>query len=336
MVSMTLIGWSSVPLFLRHFAEEIDPWTSNGWRYGFAALIWAPVLIVGLLRKNLPTGLWRRAVAPSIVNMMGQVVFVLAHYQIDPGILTFGLRSQILFVSIGAYLMFEAERKVVRSPGYLFGAMLVVVGTIGTISLKEGEVDAQWLAGIALAIASGFFFAMYALSVRKYMHGVNPIVAFSAISQYTALVMVLMMLVLGARGGLAALDLVGSPIAPESTVLPSVLNDQFVMLLLSALIGIALGHVGYYASIARLGVAVSAGVIQLQPFFVLAGSWVLFSERMSMMQIVSGALAIVGAGIMLRVQHVLNRELEIASTALPTAITDGNEDIQDEGAGEAS
>ncbi len=42
-VTLTLIGWSSVPLFLRYFADSIDAWTSNGWRYGVSALLWAPV-----------------------------------------------------------------------------------------------------------------------------------------------------------------------------------------------------------------------------------------------------------------------------------------------------
>src|SRR5262245_28336924 len=50
---LTLLGWASVPLFLRHFADLIDGWTSNGWRYGFSALVWLPVLIVAWFGKGL-------------------------------------------------------------------------------------------------------------------------------------------------------------------------------------------------------------------------------------------------------------------------------------------
>jgi hypothetical protein len=49
-VVLTVTGWSSVPLFLRYFADMIDLWTSNGWRYGFSALVWAPVLLLAALR----------------------------------------------------------------------------------------------------------------------------------------------------------------------------------------------------------------------------------------------------------------------------------------------
>ena len=65
---LTLLGWSSVPLFLRHFAHLIDFWTSNGWRYGFSALVWAPVLIVVMFRRQMPRGLWKAALVPSIAN----------------------------------------------------------------------------------------------------------------------------------------------------------------------------------------------------------------------------------------------------------------------------
>ena len=114
-IVLTLLGWASVPLFLRHFADSIDAWTSNGWRYGFSALLWAPVLVIGFCRRRLPAGLWRAAIVPSIVNCAGQVTFVVAHYKIDPGLITFGLRSQMVFVAVGAYLLFPIERPIIRS-----------------------------------------------------------------------------------------------------------------------------------------------------------------------------------------------------------------------------
>lgn len=322
LIVMTLLGWSAVPLFLKHFAGLIDGWTSNGWRYGFSALLWAPVLIYGASKRSLPAGLWRASLMPALFNSLGQTAFVWAHYKIDPGLLTFGLRLQIVFVSIGAFLLFPAERRVVRNPGFLIGALLVLGGTMGTILLGRdaghaASNAAQAVAtssaadralGVGLAIASGLLFAAYALSVRRNMQNVPSLTAFAAISQYTAAVMVALMLVLGTDHGLTAWAL-----PPR----------EFGMLLLSAVIGIALGHVFYYAAIARLGVAVSSGVVQLQPFFVTAASAVLFGERMTTLQIVCGVVAIAGAGTMLSVQHQLAqrdraaRELEETSGEQP-------------------
>jgi len=291
-VLITLVGWSSIPLFLRHFAESIDVWTSNGWRYGFSALLWLPVLLFGWRRQNLPAGLWKRALVPALVNSVGQTTFAAAHYQIDPGLLTFGLRLQIAFVVIGAALLFPVERAIIRSKWFLWGLMLVMAGTVGTVAFGEGLGESSTALGVSLAVASGLLFACYALSVRWFMEGVRPFVAFAMISQYTALAMVGLMLVLGERYGAMALALDGG---------------QFGLLLLSAIIGIALGHVFYYTAIAHLGVAVSSGVIQLQPVAVAIASMAIFDEILTPAQWGSGVAAIAGAALVLWAQHRLSR-----------------------------
>ena len=343
---LTLLGWSSVPLFLRHFAHSIDFWTSNGWRYGFSALVWLPVLIFVAMNGargagrtsggGLPTGLWKAALVPSIINAAGQICFTWAHYRIEPGLVTFGLRTQLVFVAIGAWLLFPSERAVIRKPGYLLGAVILLIGMSAVILMAEpkkaiddvgsalGESTRQrqpnletaqspfanqhtsmetglaapgdsaaHFQGVALAIASGMLFAGYGLAVRKYMHGVNSVLAFAAICQYTAAAMVALMLIFGAKSGLTVLELPG---------------NQVFWLLCSALIGIAIGHVFYYFSLARLGVAVTAGVIQLQPFLVAVASLWLFNEVLTGWQWAGGTLAVCGAMMMLGVQWRLSQQ----------------------------
>ena len=297
-VTLTLVGWSSVPLFLRYFADHIDAWTSNGWRYGFSALLWAPLLVVGALRGRLPAGLWRAAIVPSIVNSVSQVTFVWAHYRIDPGLLSFGLRSQMLFAAVGAYLMFASERRVIRSPMYLLGMVAVMAGTGGSVLMGRNPTDGAEAQGIVLALASGALFAGYALAVRRYMSEFGSIVAFAAISQYTAAAMVALMFLLGRHGGLEVVEMSVRDIA---------------MLLISAVIGIALGHVFYYMSIARLGVAVSSGVLQLHPFGVGVASYYVFNEVLTRAQWISGGAAVVGALMMVSVQGRIARRAEKAA-----------------------
>ena len=287
-VLLTLAGWSSIPLFLHHFASSIDAWTSNGWRYSVAALLWAPALVIAVRRKGGANGLWRAAVVPSVMNAAGQVCFTWAHYMIEPGLLTFALRFQIVFVSLGAFLMFPSERAVVRTPLYLSGFVLVLAGGLGAGLLGDAPLTGAKAGGFALAVLSGALFAAYGLSVRKHMRGVHPITAFAAISLYTSGAMLVLMFLFGERAGLTALDL-----GPA----------QFGLLVLSAIIGIALGHVFYYISIARLGVAVASGVIQLQPFVVATGSYILFRETLAAPQWISGCAAVTGALLMLETQR---------------------------------
>ncbi len=286
-VVLTLLGWSSIPLFLRYFSDQIDAWTSNGWRYGFAALLWSPILVLGWLSGRLPRGLWRAAIVPSIVNSVGQVTFTYAHYKIEPGLLSFGLRSQILFAAVGAYIMFAGERRVIRSPVYLAGLVAVLVGTGGAVLMGKDAIEGAQAEGILLALASGALFAGYALAVRKYMSSFGAVIAFAAISQFTAAAMIVLMLVLGRHRGLEVIEMSTADIA---------------LLLISAVIGITLGHVFYYMSIARLGVAVSSGVLQLHPVGVGVASYYVFGEILTTPQWVAGGIAVVGAVLMLAAQ----------------------------------
>jgi drug/metabolite transporter (DMT)-like permease len=101
-------------------------------------------------------------------------------------------------------------------------------------------------------------------------------------------------------------------------------STEFFYLALSGIIGIGLGHTFYYISIERLGVAVSSGVIQLQPILVSIASMFLFGEVMTPVQWACGALAISGAGVILYSQHRM-------SAAAPPARGAGQDDLREFG-----
>ncbi|MCC6951899.1 MAG: DMT family transporter [Phycisphaerales bacterium] len=302
----TLLGWSSIPLFLRFFSKEIDPWTANGWRYGVSAVIWLPPLLIAWARGSLPKGVWRAALWPSIWNIPAQVCFGLAPYFVEPGLMTFSLRVNIVFVTLGAALLFAAERRVIRSPGFLAGLVMVGVGAAATVALKPGGLGGGTLLGVLLAIGSGALYAGYALSVRRTMMGLNPLLAFAAVNQLTGLGLVACMLFLGDRHGAHVLDLARAEIATGfSDWTPQA--HKFSMLVLSAIIGIGLGHTFYFLSIARLGLATASAVVQLQPIMVSVASYFLFREVLTPAQWLMGLVAVTGAGLILWTQHRLMR-----------------------------
>lgn len=306
-----LAGWSAVPLFIKHFASTIDFWTSNGWRYGFAALIWMPVALLGSIRGTIPRSAWRAALTPAAFNAAGQTLFTYAFYLLDPALVTFALRFQIIFVTLGAAMLFPAERRVIRTPLYLVGLGLVFGGTMLTVALDRSFGAKATTLGVFIAIGSGMLFAGYGLAVRRCMKGVKPLPAFAIISQYTAAVMVAQMLVFGRHAGAEAVTL----LTPQA----------FVWLLVSSVLGIALGHVFYYMALERLGVAPTAGVLQLQPFCVGVAESLLpgFGASLTPFQWIAGTAAVAGAGVILRVQYLIARRAH-ADAAGPTL--SGHED----------
>ncbi len=294
-VLLTLLGWTTIPLFLYFFRHDIDAWTANGWRYAISAIIWAPWLIISHFRGTIPKGLWKAALVPSFWNAAAQVCFAWAPYYIDPPLMTFGLRLQIVFLAFGAAYMFPAERRVLRSPLFVGFLVLALAGTLTTLAIDPDGLGKKNLTGISLAIGSGVMYALYALGVRKHMVGMAPLKAFGAVSQYTALVLVVAMLVFAPNHGADAI----THLTPM----------KFFLLVLSSVIGIGLGHTFYFYSIARLGLVVSAGVVQLQPITVSIASWFLFSKGMTGWQWTAGMIAVAGAVGMLIVQSMLSRAM---------------------------
>jgi drug/metabolite transporter (DMT)-like permease len=290
---LTLLSWAAVPLFLHQFRQDgvIDPYTANGWRYGVSALFWLPYLGWLKSRGMLPRALVAAAAVPVAFNILGQTAFAWGPTLLEPGFFSFIFRIQIVFVALGAYFLFPAERAVLRAPLFWVGIALVAAGSIGLFLFKPSAASAVgaphdtkfWL-GVAVAIASGVLFAGYGLSVRYFVSKYPPIPAFGVICQFTAVGMVVVMLAVGAGHGGAAFGL----------SLP-----QWAILVASAFIGIAISHVMYYAALRRLGVSVSSGILQLQPIFTAAGSFLIFGERLTTLQWVSGLVGVGGAVLML-------------------------------------
>jgi drug/metabolite transporter (DMT)-like permease len=302
-VVLTLLGWSTVPLLLRGLSESVDFWTNNGWRYGASALFWLPLVVHAWWTRRLPSRIWRDALLPSVANIAGQVAFTAAHHEVGPGMVTFGLRTQLVFVAVGAWFLIPAERGVLRSRQYLGGAILLVAGLLPILLGGEGGRGAppggSVPLGVALSVFSAASYGAYGLAVRRNMASYHPITAFAVICQLTALGLVALMLSFGRDHG---------------AYVPQLPPQVLASLAISAFVGIAIGHVFYYISIAKLGVAITSGVLQLQPFLVSAASYFLYSERFTWWQWTGGMVAICGATLMLAAQGRGSRKLAMAST----------------------
>lgn len=309
-VIATLLGWASVLLFLKHLTPYIDGWTANGWRYGVSATLWLPLLIVGLRRGKLPDRLWRRAIVPSVLNCIGQACFALTPYYIGPGLAGFLLRVSLVTSTGGALLLFADERPLVRSGMFWSGLGLVLLGSAGTVLSGTTPLHGSPGVGIVLGLCAGAFFGLYGVSVRYWMRGVPAMTSFAVISLYTAFGMVALMLALSPTAGRCVFNL-------------SAFN--WMMLILSALIGIALGHVFYYAAIARLGVAVASGIIQLAPFLGAAGSMLIFHEDLRPAQWASGLVILLGAMALLRAERRRRRKAAGVAVLAPIALEDAGD-----------
>ncbi|MBK8267950.1 MAG: DMT family transporter [Planctomycetes bacterium] len=252
--------------------------------------------------RDAPWKLWRRALVPTFFNSIGQTFFAFAVYYIEPGLAAFLLRVSLVSSTLGAFLLFADERAMLRSRLFWTGMAMIVIGSISTMMLSVHPISGGSGFGMMLAAMAGIFFGMYGVSVRACMRGVRPTDSFSAIATLTALMMITMMVLKSPTHGMGVFDLSA---------------ENWFWLVLSAVIGIAIGHIFYYAAIARLGVAVAAAIVQLSPFLCGIGSVLIFGELLTPGQWVAGAGMVVGASLLIRAEQLRGKTV---ATSGPSAV----------------
>jgi drug/metabolite transporter (DMT)-like permease len=276
-LSVAIVFFASIPVFLKHFTAALDGWTVNGVRYAFGALFWLPLVI--RWHRRVPPGrnIWRDAVPPACVNVVGQTGWALSPYFNDASMMGFVARSSFLFTIIFGFWLLHEERRLARSVIFWVG----VAGTAcGLIALYSGgaKLGSTSPVGLAILLGTSASWGLYSVLVRRHMRGHSIRLSFGVISLYTSVGLLVLMLLFGAWGRLADVTLGG-----------------WGLLVLSAMLGIALGHVLFYRAIHELGPIVSEGGLLLIPFVTVLGAGLFLGERMGALQWGGGIALVAGS-----------------------------------------
>jgi drug/metabolite transporter (DMT)-like permease len=284
-----MLSFGIIPIFLRYFAgADLDAWTVNGVRYSVGALFWLPFLLLLERQPGPETAaegagrrLWRDALVPSVVNVVGQAGFGLSPYYVSASTIGFVLRLSFLFTIVFGFAVLAEERLLARRPTFWSGAAMSLGGVVVMFldKLQGGSPDS--LTGLVILFVTALAWGGYSVSVRHYMARYPARQSFGAISIYTSVALVLLMLWRGRVGALASIG-----------------AGLWINLMVSALIGIAFGHVLYYRGIHRLGPVVASGIMLVTPFVTHLFAAVFLGERLSGVEWTGGLVVVVGGGLL--------------------------------------
>ncbi len=283
-----------IPVFLRHLRIYLDFWTVNGMRYTVGALFWLPYVAASMRRLRRADiaepvhhrNIWRDALVPTLINVIGQIGWGAAPYfeHNDPPTIGFTIRLSFLFTAVFGFIFVRSERPLAKKPLFLAGAAVCVGGLVMMFAEKLLAGGGRSLGGMGMLIGTAAFWGMYAISIRHCLSEYPIRLAFGVISLYTAAILLVLMCVLGKPARLAQLPLA----------------DGWVLLIVSAFLGIAFGHVLYYRGIRRLGAIVASGILLTSPFVTLAISALFFGEGMTVVQFLGGVAVIIGGVFLLK------------------------------------
>ena len=282
--------WSLGPIFISYLTGYIDSWTQNLLRYSVACLFWLPFLIFSIRAKKLDKRVWRRAAVPAVANVFMQSLFASGYYYIGPAFMVLLMKSSIIGIAGFSLIFFPEERTLIKSKRFWSGLVLSLVGVAGVLYYKEDFAATRTLTGIIIAFMTAFMWAVYTLSVRIAFKDTDSRHGFSVISIYTVAGLCMLGLLFGQLGDCLRMG-----------------GRQWVCVVTSGVMCIALAHVLYYTAMRRVGATIPALVVLAQPFIVLAISYVVFGELLNILQLLSGVILLVGSGLAIWAQQHLKR-----------------------------
>ena len=287
-----LACWTVGPISIKYLSSYIDSWTQNLLRYSVGCLFWLPFLLLAIKRKQLETKIWRKALLPAAANVTMQSLWAAGFYYVGPAFMALLSKSSVIWITGFSLIFFADERGLAKSKRFWLGLLFSVTGVVGVIYNKEDFTATGTKIGIAIALACAFMWAVYTLSVRISFRNTDSRSGFSVISIYTV-------------GGLFVLGVIFGDIGQCVTMVP----EGWAVVVISAVIAIALGHVLYYAAMRRIGATIPALVILAQPFAVLAISNVIFDESLNSFQVLFGLALLAGSALSVWAQkHLMHYE----------------------------
>jgi drug/metabolite transporter (DMT)-like permease len=276
-------------VLLRDLRVHVDAWTANGFRYALAAILYWPVLVVATRSGALSRSVVVRCLVPAFLAFGGQVFWALAPYYLEAGAIALLVRLSLVWSLIGAMLLFRDERKLLSHPLFYLGLMLTMIGFVVLSANQIQSTQGVTVTGVVVISLCALFFGLYAVSVRYFLQGIQPLVAFGTVSQFVTI------------GTLVAMAVGGN--YHDLAVLPT---SKWAVLIVSSILGIALGHSFLYAAVKRLGAAISSGLLTATPFVTILLAAIVLGETLTVLEWWAGIAMVVGALFLLRSQQAMS------------------------------
>jgi drug/metabolite transporter (DMT)-like permease len=287
-----VVIWSTPAIFQFWLAKSFDPWTQNFYRYAAGFLTMVPFLIasgVGPLRR-MEVRDWLGCAAAAVPNVIHQIAQTVAVVLLWPGVFALLGRSSVILTALLAVVFYADERWIARSWKFQIGTLLGLAGVAGLVWQPAGVAPLSGK-GLILALIASAAWASYGIIVKKATADPGPTLGFGAVSFFTTLLLLPLMLVFGHAGRIFESD-----------------AWTIFILFASGVVSIGLGHWLYYIGIRHLGAAPSQSALLLCPLGTMLLSAALFGETFRFEQVVAGAVLLFGAFLALSARPPSSRK----------------------------
>jgi len=255
------------------------------------SLIWPLLIMSGGMRdgrekiKNV-RGFVLKIIAITAVQFIFQITFTLGLFLVYPGLFTLLFQSVIIFSVFLALVLFPDERESLRNFRFLIGLLISVAGVVITISSGRNLSQSQLNLGSLLVIGCAACWALLSALIKKWLHAIPPTFSLSIV--FTIVTPLFLFTYLFSTDG---------PLIPEAPLL------AWILMFLSGIIAVYLGHYLHYKCLPHLGLALTSNLALLVPLVAGTISYFVFNEHFSLLRLFGGLLLISGAYIVIHIRY---------------------------------
>lgn len=294
-VPVFVLGWALTPVFVRYMSDAYDPYTQAFIRYASAACVLCIYSAV-VYRSELIRAIrhWRVLLPMGMLVTLMQLAWTVAIYHTTATMAQLVTTLQAPTVILLSFLLFQDERDVIKSPRYLFGTLLCVVGVMGVFMRDDGGSIRLYIdLALVLLIFVSVAWSVYAVWGKHTAKGLHPVAMFTVISVYVTIGFVFTMLLFG---------------NPETLWTAGARINGIAFI--SGVICIAAAHCAFHYAQVRLGSSFCTSIQLLTPFITHLMALMLWpDERLLWIQWSGGILLIAGSFMVIRAKWTLRRAI---------------------------
>ncbi len=288
-VTAMLLFWALTPISIAYIKNDFSLIFQIWLRYIVStSALWLFLLAGKSLRYNFTIFMKSRMYFFKVLSVvafctiMFQLLYTWCFFLIPPGFGILLYQSQVIFSVLMGMIFFATERQLIKKPGTVAGILTALGGAALVIIFQNHGFSVVLNTGILLALSGALSWSLVGVTVKKWIGDrLTPIFTVTMVFTLVSIILTPVLLLSG----------------PSLTGDPGLI--KWSVLIGSGLLGIAGGQGLFYYLLPHLGIITASSVQLLVPFFTGIFSFLIFGERITLLQLVGGLLLLGGCRIVL-------------------------------------
>ena len=292
---LAIFCWAISPVAIRYVKDVFPVHTQNFFRYLVSLVIIWPVFFLSTPRQQirhtfrLLPSILPKLIGMACINYIFQLSFTYSFFLLYPAFGSLLYKTGVIFSVILAAAFFPDEHSLLKNRKFQAGLLLAMIGVIFTIVGGKDFGNAEFNLGVLLILLAAAAWSLLTACIKKW---VPMVPAPFSVSVIMTIVTPLYLLT----------DIITRMITHNDIRFPEASIGLWLLMLLSGIIGVGVAHSCYYYSVPSLGVALCAILDLSRPFLAGIISFLVFRERLTLVQIAGGIILLSGAYLVIKIR----------------------------------